>query len=95
MDVEVVYAEPSEQVVVVLRVAPGTTAREAVLRSGLLSRFPEIHVDRDGLGVFGVRVEGEHVLRHGDRVEIYRPLVVDPKEARRRRAAHKRARQRP
>lgn len=95
MHVEVAYAEPSAQVVVPLRVARGTTARDAVLASGLLARFPGIDLDRGGLGVFGVRVEPGHVLRDGDRVEIYRPLTVDPKEARRRRAQRKSAAGRP
>ena len=89
IDVEVAYAEPTRQVIVSLRVSADTTARDAVLQSGLLERFPRINLVSDALGVFGSRVDAFHVLSQGDRVEIYRPLVADPKEARRRRAARK------
>lgn len=85
--VEVCYAKPEVQALVALSLPVGCTAREAVERSGLLARFPEIDLHRDGLGVAGKGVEGSHRLRDGDRLEILRPLTADPKETRRRLAA--------
>ena len=86
LKVEVAYALPGQQVLLELEVEEGTTVREAIERSGLLSRFPEIELARGRVGIFGNRVDLETALREGDRVEIYRPLVADPKENRRRRA---------
>jgi putative ubiquitin-RnfH superfamily antitoxin RatB of RatAB toxin-antitoxin module len=87
IDVEVAYAQPDCQVIVALRVPEGTSAEDAVRRSGLMRRFPGIDPAVNDLGVFGRRVSPRAPLSAGDRVEIYRPLVIDPKEARRRRAA--------
>jgi hypothetical protein len=64
----------------------GTTARQAVERSGILQRFPEIDLDQVNLGIFGQVVSPDAGLRDGDRVEIYRPLIAEPKQARRERA---------
>ena len=75
--VEVVYATPARQRIVALTVPAGCT---------LIEGFPGMVVDPDALGIFGRRVPANQVLRQGDRVEIYRPLIADPKEARRRRA---------
>lgn len=85
--IEVAYAKPGEQVVLALTVAAGTTAREAVELSGILERFPEISLADNDLGIFGSVVSPDRVLKRGDRVEIYRPLQVDPREARRQLAA--------
>lgn len=85
--VEVVYATPERQPVYALAVAVGTTLEEAVRASGVLRDFPEIDLARNRVGVFGKLAQGDRVLRDGDRVEIYRPLIGDPKEIRRRRAA--------
>lgn len=85
--VEVAYARPEEQVVIALEVEKGTSARDAVLRSGILERFPEIDLDANKIGIFGKLTKPDTALRPGDRVEIYRPLLADPKEVRRRRAA--------
>ena len=89
IDVEVAYAEPGCQVIVPLAVPEGTSAREAVRRSGLLERFPAIRLDEQSLGVFGQSVSPCTPLAAGDRVEIYRPLEINPKEARRARAARR------
>ncbi len=86
LTVEVVYALPEAQDAVTLRLAPGATLRDAVVRSGLLERHPEIDLAAQKLGVFGVPAAPDRPLADGDRVEIYRALVMDPKEARRRRA---------
>ena len=84
--VEVVYALPSCQRLVTVRLAPGMTAGEAVRASGLLEEFPELDADALALGIYGGRVEASQPLRAEDRVEIYRPLRVDPRAARRRAA---------
>ena len=84
--VEIVYALRDRQVLLAFEVEGGTTARQAVERSGILQRFPEIDLARAGLGIFGRVVSPDTPLRDGDRVEIYRPLIADPKQARRTRA---------
>jgi putative ubiquitin-RnfH superfamily antitoxin RatB of RatAB toxin-antitoxin module len=86
ISIEVVYALPAEQAVVSLEVPAGTTLEAAVALSGLRVRYPEIPDDAR-LGIHGRVTARDTVLREGDRVEIYRPLVADPKTARRRRAA--------
>jgi uncharacterized protein len=86
IDVEVVYALPDEQVVVALKLPPGATVRDAIRQSGLLERFPQIDLARDGTGVFGHGRRLDEPVRNGDRVEIYRQLITDPKERRRQHA---------
>lgn len=81
--VSVVYALPDEQVIVTLPFRGGITAAEAVEASRLAERFPEIAERALVLGVYGLRVDPEHVLEPGDRVEICRPLVADPRDMRR------------
>ena len=88
LDIEVVYALPDEQVVVRVALPHGATAADAVERSGLRMRFPAIAADAK-LGIYGRIVAGDTRLTAGDRVEIYRPLIADPKQARRRRAEAK------
>lgn len=90
--VEVVYALPQQQEVVRLKLRPGSTARHAVEASGLLQRHPEIDLSTNKVGIYGKLVSLDTALREHDRVEIYRPLVADPKEARHRRAEERRAR---
>ena len=84
--IEVACALRGEQALLQLEVEEGTTAREAVERSGVLQRFPEIDPARASIGIFGKVVSRDTRLREGDRVEIYRPLIADPKDARRKRA---------
>jgi putative ubiquitin-RnfH superfamily antitoxin RatB of RatAB toxin-antitoxin module len=86
--IEVAYARADEQVIVQLSVSVGTTVAEAVERSMLRSRFAEIE-RAPAFGIYGKTVSGDTPVRAGDRVEIYRGLVTDPKQARRRRAAAK------
>jgi len=86
-EVEVAYAKRDEQVILPVRAAPGITARQAIERSGILRRFPEIDLAGGDVGVFGKLVKLDQELQAGDRVEIYRPLIADPKEQRKRRAA--------
>ncbi|MEO8991721.1 MAG: RnfH family protein [Nitrosospira sp.] len=86
IEIEVVYALPENQLIRKISVPSGTTARRAVELSAIIDLFPEIDFGRNKLGIFGRLVKHGAVLREGDRVEIYRPLMVDPKESRRRRA---------
>lgn len=81
--VEVVYATPDEQRIVSVPLEPGMTAERAVELSGLADVFPEIRVHALVLGIFGSRVAPDQRLRAGDRVEICRPLRVDPRTMRR------------
>ena len=87
--IEVTYALPDEQVLISLDVTQGTTAEQAVKLSGVLDKFPDIDLTKNKLGVFGKVVKVDEVLRDKDRVEIYRPLIADPKESRRKRAEKK------
>ncbi|OIO74577.1 MAG: RnfH family protein [Gallionellaceae bacterium CG1_02_56_997] len=86
INVEVVYALPHQQTLLKLAVPPGTTAQDAVMVSGILEKHPEIDLSKTRLGIFGKPTKPDAVLRELDRVEIYRPLLADPKEVRRRRA---------
>lgn len=83
---------PDKQEIVMLEVKAGTTARDAVLQSGIERIFPGLDVEGSKLGIFGKAVKDTQVLRAGDRVEIYRELIADPKEVRKRRAAEAKAR---
>lgn len=85
--VEVAYARPERQLILPLEASPGITAEQAILSSGILDEFPEIDLDEQKIGVFGKMASRDTVLNDGDRVEIYRTLIADPKEARRKRAA--------
>ena len=86
ISVEVVYATSEQQNLCKVDVLPNATIAEAIAASGLLQQFPEIDLEQQRVGVFGERLDLQHRLTEGDRVEIYRPLQVDPKEARRLRA---------
>lgn len=85
--VEVAYAKPEKQLILTLKVAPGTTAEQTIIASGILQKFPEIDLAANKVGIFGKMVKPDTELREKDRVEIYRPLIADPKEVRRQRAA--------
>ncbi|MCP5418755.1 MAG: RnfH family protein [Chromatiaceae bacterium] len=87
ISVEVAYARADEQLVISLQVAPGTSLQSAIERSGICERFPEIDMAVVKAGIFGKAAALDTPLKQGDRVEIYRPLIADPKEARKRRAA--------
>lgn len=94
IEVEVAYALPERQTIIAMTVTPGTTALEAVHRSGILTQFPDIDPASLAIGIFSRPLDGsvnpspqEYILQPRDRVEIYRPLLIDPKEARLARAA--------
>lgn len=85
--VEVAYALPHQQLIIPIQVAPETTAEEAIQASNIISKFPEIDLSKNQVGIFGKLTKLDTPLRHMDRVEIYRPLIADPKEVRKQRAA--------
>lgn len=85
-----VYALADGEDAVTLRLPAGATAADAVRASGVLARHPEINLERQKIGIYGKVVPEGTPLADGDRIEIYRPLALDPKEARRRRAVRKR-----
>ncbi|AMO58220.1 protein RnfH [Endozoicomonas montiporae] len=87
--VEVAYAKPHEQKILTIQVEEGTSLLEAVRQSGIQSFFPEIDVESSKLGLYGKAVPkpADQAVREGDRIEIYRALIADPKEVRKRRAA--------
>jgi hypothetical protein len=86
VNIEVAYAKPEAQLIVALTLPEETTLEAAVKASGLLERFPEIALSELNVGVFGVVCKPDQAINEGDRIEIYRPLRHDPKEARRQRA---------
>ena len=85
--VEVAYVRPGEQMLERLQVDADATIESVIHQSGVLTRFPEIDLAVNKVGVFGKAAALSATLNDGDRVEIYRPLIADPKEARKRRAA--------
>ena len=87
--IQVCYATPKAQVLRELKVAPGTTLRQAIEQSGILQDLPEIDLATNRVGIFGKIKTLDASLREQDRIEIYRPLIADAKDARRRRVAKK------
>jgi len=85
--VEVVYALADRQVILALEVAANASIADVITQSGILEQFPEIDVVKNKVGVFGKLGKLTDTLHAGDRVEIYRPLIADPKEVRKQRAA--------
>lgn len=81
-----VYALPHEQTLLKLEVPANSTIADALRLSGLMEKYPEIDLEKGKLGVFGKLSKTDAVLREKDRIEIYRPLLADPKEVRRKRA---------
>jgi putative ubiquitin-RnfH superfamily antitoxin RatB of RatAB toxin-antitoxin module len=85
--IEVVCALPDQQKLVSLTVPAGTTARQAVVSSGICADFPQVDMASCPLGIFGKEVEAATLVREGDRIEVYRPLLNDPRDTRRKLAA--------
>jgi len=88
--VEVAYATPQRQTVISLELASGSTAKQAIHLSGLLQQHPEIDLSTQKIGIFGQSCGLDRVLNSGDRIEIYRPLLIDPMQARRLKASQSR-----
>lgn len=87
IQIEVCYPLATKQEVVSLKVPAGTTVQAAIEASGLLAKYPEIDLKKNKLGIWNKLAKVDAVLRDKDRVEIYRPLIADPKEVRKQRAA--------
>lgn len=86
MQVEVAYGTPDEQVLLTVVLLDGKCTRDAIAASGLLERYPHLTLTSLDIGIFGQRVSLDAPVSDGDRIEVYRPLMVDPKQARRTRA---------
>ena len=85
--VEVAYALPHEQLIIPITMPPEANAEAAIAASGILDKFPEIDLSVNQIGIFGKLSKLDAPLRNLDRIEIYRPLIADPKEVRKQRAA--------
>jgi putative ubiquitin-RnfH superfamily antitoxin RatB of RatAB toxin-antitoxin module len=87
IQIEIAYAKPARQELVKLKLPAGSTVQQAIEASGLLARYPEIDLAQAKVGIYGKLARLDTALREKDRVEIYRPLIADPKEVRKARAA--------
>ena len=85
--IEVSYALPKKQIIIPILVAKDISVKEAIELSGILKKFKEIDLSLNQVGIFGKLTTLDKILRDRDRIEIYRPLIADPKEIRRKRAA--------
>ncbi|MCC7219899.1 MAG: RnfH family protein [Candidatus Contendobacter sp.] len=85
--VEVAYARPDQQIIIPVELPAGATLEQAIIQSRMLEQFPELDLKTAKVGVFGKLGKLSATLRNGDRVEIYRPLIADPKAVRKQRAA--------
>jgi putative ubiquitin-RnfH superfamily antitoxin RatB of RatAB toxin-antitoxin module len=86
LNIEIIYALIHEQKIFKLSVKAGTTLEKAILQSGIMELYPEIDLTKNTVGVFSQRQSLSYELKDGDRIEIYRDLIADPKEVRRNRA---------
>jgi len=86
INVEVTYALPGQQLLLQVQLAEGATVEDAIRASGVMTTFPEIDLAKNKVGIFSKLVKLDETVRDKDRVEIYRPLIADPKEVRRKRA---------
>ncbi|MCW8877954.1 MAG: RnfH family protein [Kangiellaceae bacterium] len=89
LTIELIYALPEEQELLVIQAPMGSTVEQAIELSGILSKYPEIDLTNTKVGIFSKVTKLNEVLRDGDRIEIYRPLIADPKEMRRKKALEK------
>jgi putative ubiquitin-RnfH superfamily antitoxin RatB of RatAB toxin-antitoxin module len=87
--VEVAYALPEEQVIISIKVPIIFNVQQAIEKSGIQKQFSDIDLTNNKVGIFGKQTSLDHPLKDRDRIEIYRPLILDPKEMRRKRAAKK------
>jgi putative ubiquitin-RnfH superfamily antitoxin RatB of RatAB toxin-antitoxin module len=86
IEVEVAYATPEEQMIVKIAGEKGMDIKSAIVQSKIIEKFPEIDPENAKVGIYGKNVKLDHVLCTGDRVEIYRELIADPKAARKKKA---------
>jgi hypothetical protein len=86
IQIEIVYAQQREQTVIPMKVVEGTTVAQALEQSGMAQKHPELDLKTAKVGIYGKISKPDTVLRNHDRIEIYRPLIADPKEVRKKRA---------
>lgn len=86
INIEVVYADDKQQAVIAMEIESNIKVIDAIQRSGILEQFPKINLSRHKVGIFSKMVSLDTILNDGDRIEIYRPLLIDPKQARKHRA---------
>ncbi len=89
INVEIVYAKPEKQMLLTVSLSTNRTVAEAIVQSGILSQFSELKLETLHVGIFSMPCALDRSVKNGDRIEIYRPLQHDPKEARRQRAIKK------
>ncbi|MET1256603.1 RnfH family protein [Aliikangiella maris] len=86
INIELIFALPDEQQLLTQQVPVGTTVEQAIVQSGILQKYPQIDLTKNKVGLFSQACKLTDELREGDRIEIYRPLIADPKEARKKKA---------
>ncbi|PVZ72000.1 RnfH family protein [Pelagibaculum spongiae] len=91
LNIEVVYALEHQQSLLSVKVEKGADVQAAVEKSGILNKYPQIELGKTPVGIFSKKCKWDDLLRDGDRIEIYRPLIADPKEVRKRRAEQAKA----
>ena len=84
--IEVAFALPDKQTLLELQIAEGTSVKDAIIESGIMARYPEIDLEVNAVGIWNRTCKLTDIPRDGDRIEVYRPLIADPKDVRRRRA---------
>lgn len=89
LSLDVVYAMPDVQTVVSVRMPQGSTVRAAIMRSGILTKHPEIDLTKAIVGVYSQKVPLEHMVQDGDRIEIYRPLIATGRNIKRKKTEQK------
>ncbi len=89
INIELIYALPEKQDLLTISITPGTTIEQAIQLSGILKQYPEIDLQQTKVGIFSKVTPLDTELREGDRIEIYRPLLIDPKQARIKKVAKK------
>lgn len=86
IQIEVIYALADEQQLITIKVNQGTTLKQAIEQSGILQKYPQIDLNVNKVGIFSRITDLNAILNDGDRIEIYRPLIMDAKAARKKRA---------
>ncbi|MCX7544577.1 RnfH family protein [Marinicella gelatinilytica] len=86
LNIELIYATPEQQELITLSIESGATIEQAINQSGVLIQFPDIDLSKNKVGIFSQVKPLDYVLKNGDRIEIYRPLIADPKAKRREKA---------
>lgn len=91
INIELIYPLPNQQILLNLQIEDSCTIGQAIENSGILKKYPEINLDINKVGIFSKITKLSETLREGDRIEIYRALIADPKEARKKKAVSQKA----